>query len=339
MKLFDDLVPVEKQHAIYRKLKLPEYEPERRVLQAWSSGFVDRDGKFCREFQTTFEACLWELYIHAYLKEVGVTLDFSHHAPDFVATSGQPFCIEATIAAPPAGGKPAFDWKVTDLPEDLNAFNRASTLRIANSFTSKAGKYRLSYANHAHVRGRPFVIAIASFDRPFAHLSASRPIMSALYGLDHDEELTISTGAGRVISYNVGGVEKVAGTSVPLGYFTDQSYSDVSAVIYSSLATWGKLRALADNPGARSVYTTFHPNLNSILPLVRNTPKASYHEHLLDGLYVFHNPFAKVPLNPSVLAHPRLAQFVVRPDGDLDCLSPDDFLLSRFVSSVSVSRG
>ena len=44
-----------------------------------------------------------------------------------------------------------------------------------------------------------------------------------------------------------------------MGLFCTPEYSDVSAVIYSSLATWGKVRALADNPSALTIYTSFTP--------------------------------------------------------------------------------
>lgn len=332
MRLFEDLVPEGRQHPIYKRLKQDRYGAERSVLEDWADGFLDRDGKFRYEFQTTFEPCLWELYLHAFLRHIGVSIDFSFASPDFVVSGGQEFCIEATIAAPPAGGKPACGYGL-QIPDDFNEFNSEATLRICNSFSSKVKRYRDSYSRLPHCKGKPFVVAVASFDRPFSHFAAARPVISALYGLYHDEELTLSTGAANVISYNVDSVVKNESVTVPVGYFADDSYSDVSAGIYSSLATWGKVRALANNPDAKSVYTTFHPNPTDIRPIVRQTPKAEYTEHLLDGLYIFHNPFATRPLHPATLAHSRLAQVFVQPDGELRVEAPDDFLLVRFLLS------
>ena len=54
------------------------------VLESWANGFVDRDGKFVREFQTTFNSSFWELYLFACLKELGLCVNFSYDAPDFV---------------------------------------------------------------------------------------------------------------------------------------------------------------------------------------------------------------------------------------------------------------
>lgn len=337
LPLFDDVSDTAAQHPIYQMIRDGDYEAERSVLLDWSSGFEDRDRKFCHEFQTSFEPCLWELYLHAYLREIGATVDFSHSAPDFVVQAGERLCIEATVATPAAGGHPPHSYSIGEMPEDFNRFNSEATIRVCNSFTSKVRKLRDYYSKLPHCSDKPFVLAIASFDRPFSHMSAMRPITSALFGLYHDEEQTIATGAEKMVSYNVAGVRKHENASIDLGYFCSPDYSDVSAVVFSSLATWGKVRAVADNPTARSIYTTFHPNPGTLIPVVKTTPKSEYREHLLDGLCVFHNPFAEFPLKPTTLGHERMAQAFIRQDGELDFLAPDDFLLMRSLMSIKVT--
>lgn len=335
LPLFEDVAEPERQHPIYRMIRDGDYAAERAVLLAWSDGFQDRDGKFCHEFQVSFEPCLWELYLHAYIKELGATIDFSFASPDFVVSGSEPFCIEATVCAPAAGQPGPQGHSIEDLPADLNRFNSEATVRICNSFTSKVKRLRERYATLPQCEGKPFVLAIASFDRPFSHMAAMRPIISALYGLYHDEEETIASGAQKVVSYNVNGVVKNENTIIHVGYFCTPEYSDVSAVIFSSLATWGKVRAVAENPNASTVYRTFHPNPGSLHPIMRVTNKADYHEHLLDGLCVMHNPFAKHRLDPKALGHERLAQGFVKSDGELDFVAPDDFLLMRFLMSFT----
>lgn len=334
MDLFDDVVALDKQHPIYQMMKQEQYSAERAVLNSWAHGFEDRDGKFIKEFQMSFESCLWELYLFAYLKEIDAEVDFSFDAPDFVSNLKQPLTIEATISLPAMGGQPAHGYNFNALPEDFNRFNSEAAIRISNSFTTKVRKYRDRYSQLDHVKGKPYVIAIASFDRPFAHMAANRPVISALYGLYHDEEATIASGSEHMVSYNVDGAVKNENTDIDLGFFCSEEYSDVSAVVFSSLATWGKVRALADNRDAPSVYVTFHPNPGSIHPIVHTTPKRDYNEHLLDGLCVFHNPFANNPISPETFAHERIAQVFVRPDGELDFIAPDDFLLLRYVQSL-----
>ncbi|MES2149878.1 MAG: glycosaminoglycan attachment site [Pseudomonadota bacterium] len=336
MDLFATKIPEDRLHRVFQMLCDPQYLPERRVLEQWAAGFIDRDGKFANEFQTTFESSMWELYLHAYLKELGATVNFSHHAPDFVVDGPEKFCIEATIAAPAQGEASAIGYDARrDIPEDFGAFNAQAAIRIANSLSSKLKKYRTSYSKLSHVQDRPFVIAIAAFDRPFAHFAASRPIMAALYGVHYDEQAAIALGpdATEIPRVPVDGAYKNNGADVPLGFFCDDANSEISAVIYSCLATWGKIRALADNPHAHSIYQTFHPAEEGLIPVVRTTMKSEYSEHLLDGLHVFHNPFAARPLNVNTLGHDRLAQFVVKDDG-LHILAPDDFLLMRMLRTV-----
>jgi hypothetical protein len=336
MDLFTEIASKEKQHAIFKLICGEDYAAERAVLRDWATDFLDRDGKFVYEFQTTFEPCLWELYLFACLKEINASVDFSSQVPDFLVEKDHKFCIEATISAPASGTPPPHSFDITtSLPDDFNEFNRQATLRICNSFTSKEKKYISSYRNLEHVKDKPFIIAIASFDRPFSHMAASRPIMSALYGIYHDEEETIARNASNVIQYDVNEVNKNKDTNIPLGYFADNSYSHISAVIYSSLATWGKIRALADNPNANSVYVTFHPNENDIKPIVKSTLKKDYKEHLIDGLYIFHNPFADNPIPLTTFDHPRIAQFYSKDKRSIEEVAPDDFLLLRYLGTIN----
>ena len=69
-QLFSPVVPPEQMHPIVRMMLEPTYGPERDVIVEWADGFRDRDGKFVREFQTTFESSFWELYIYAFLKDL-----------------------------------------------------------------------------------------------------------------------------------------------------------------------------------------------------------------------------------------------------------------------------
>ena len=36
-------------------MKAERYKPEREVINQWAKGFQDRDNKFVKEFQTSFE--------------------------------------------------------------------------------------------------------------------------------------------------------------------------------------------------------------------------------------------------------------------------------------------
>lgn len=334
MDLFNLIAPEASLHPIFKLMLEEQYKPEREVILGWAEGFKDRDGKFPYEFQTTFESSMWELYLYAFLKEIGATIDFSYHAPDFVASLNRELCIEAVVASPALDNPPPVGHTFKDIPENLAEFNKLSTLRICNSLSAKIGKYRKSYSKFQYVQNKPFVIALASFDRPFSHLASSRAIMAALYGIYFDEEATIATGADEIVQFPIDAVIKSETTNIPVGYFIDDKYSDVSAVIYSSLATWGKIRALADNRNAMSTYITYHPSEDSLIPEIRKTRKCDYFEYLADGLHIFHNPFAKHPLNLSTFNHERIAQYFIAPNGQIDTIAPKDFLLLRHLNTL-----
>ena len=336
MDLFTTIAPETKLHPVYSMLKDEVYKPEQDVVRSWAEGFVDRDGKFPYEFQTTFESSLWELYLYAFLKERGAEVDFSHNAPDFVVNGDQAFCIEATIAAPSIEGTSPIGLGMPPLSllQDLNEFNRKAALRICNSLSNKINKYRSSYSNLSHVKDKPFIVAIASYDQPFSYMESNRAIMAALYGIYFDEEATIASGSDRIIARHVEEVEKKEDVSVSLGYFFNEEHSEISAVIYSCLVTWGKIRALADNNEALSIYTSYHLNTKSIVPEVRVAEKKDYVEYLADGLYIFHNPFATYRLSPQCLGHERIRQIVPETDGSMKVISPDDFLLTRQLNSL-----
>ncbi len=340
MDLFKLIAKKEKLHPLFELMLQDQYEPERKVLESWAHGFEDRDGKFVYEFQTTFESSMWELYLHAFLKELGAKTNFSFYAPDFVTELDQSIILEATIAAPPLGGEAPAGHSQKYAPTDFATFNQQSAIRIANSLSSKIKKYRTSYSKLDHVKNKPYVIGLASFDRPYSHYAVNRSIVAVLYGLYVDEETTIATGSNQLIKYPVDAVIKNEKATIPLGLFTTDEYKDVSAVIYSSLATWGKIRALADNPNAQTIYHTCHlPVGESIIPVMRNTNKIDYIENIADGLHILHNPFATNPLNVNTFNHERVAQYFVNPNtGVIDIIAPDDFLLLRQLMSIVVRK-
>jgi hypothetical protein len=339
LDLFTPVTDDEKLHPIFKMMLQEQYGPEREVINSWAKGFEDRDGKFIHEFQTTFESSMWELYLHAFLKELGAEIDFTHHAPDFITHLDRPIALEATIAAPPQGGEAPAGHNEQFPPSDFAEFNQQSAIRISNSLSSKIQKYRTSYSQLEHVKGKPYVIGLASFDRPYSHYAVNRAIVAVLYGIYVDEETTIAKGANELIKYPVDAVVKNENASIPVGLFATDEYKDVSAIIYSSLVTWGKIRGLADNPEAMTIYNTCHlPADGSIIPEVRFAKKSEYKEDIADGLHILHNPYAEHPLDISTFNHERVAQYFFDPEKGLDTIAPDDFLLLRQLQSLVVHK-
>ena len=169
MDLFTPIVSEERLHHNFRVLTQPNFgSSELEVIKSWADGFIDRDGKFVKEFQTTFNSSFWELYLFACFKELGCEVDFSKEAPDFsIDSPNGKFIAEATTANEPNNFRPEWDRDWREIANsDREAVLRLSTIRLANSMLAKHKKYVNSYSKLAHVQDKPFVVCVTPFDQP-----------------------------------------------------------------------------------------------------------------------------------------------------------------------------
>lgn len=311
MDLFTPQVADDRLHKNFQQLRTDHCEPHRRVLEQWADGFTDRDGKFVIEFQTSFNSCFWELYLHAALRKLADRVEFPGEHPDFAAErAGSAFTLEATTANHPHDGDPEWARDIfNDEFPDPEAVVDLATIRLANAFVSKHRKYTKTYSNLPQVTGKPFVLAIGPFEQPYFFMQNLQPIRRLLYGLDNfDYE---DTPEGERIVYGpryMLNIRKRNGSEVPLGYFLDGTYAEISAVVFSNTATFGKLVALSDLPGDHAIFAVLRYNEHGLHPIQEMVKKADHQEGLLDGLNVFHNPYAKHPLSKEVFAAPGVTQ-------------------------------
>jgi hypothetical protein len=334
LNLFAPVVTEDEMHPNFRNILRTHNGYSMDVLQDWARGFVDRDGKFVKEFQTTFNSSFWELYLFAMLKKYGMQVDFSKARPDFCIPS-LGFNLEATIASNAQGVTPEFARLGSAPPNELNTFNLQTIVRLSNSFAAKSRKYIESYAKLDHVKERAFVLATASFDQPYSFIACQRPIEAVLYGYYVDEERYIATGGqeGRLQGEELRTVFKDNGSPIELGLFTTSAYRHISAVIFNGCATMGKVRALSADPNPGIVFTALRLNTASDRPHVIREPKRRYHESLLDGLRIYHNPFAERPLDPTLFRHPNVFQWYFQ-DNEEIVEQREGQLLFRCVDTV-----
>ncbi|MDQ0972382.1 hypothetical protein QFZ31_002260 [Neobacillus niacini] len=184
--LFNALYPEDKLNPNFLNITNEELPFARDLIKNWAEGFVDRDHKFVKEFQTTFNSSFWELYLFATLKELGFVVNY-YDRPDFVVEGDNGFLIEATIASHAKDETP--EWQKNYSEEELNEWTKEkivdnATLRLANAFIGKSRKYTYSYKKLPHVKGKPYVIAIAPFDSPYLFLQNHHAIQRVLYGFD-----------------------------------------------------------------------------------------------------------------------------------------------------------
>lgn len=309
MNLFIPVVPEAEIHPVLRTILAVGNGYNMDVINDWAKGFVDRDGKFVKEFQTTFSSSLWELYLFAVLKRLNQQVDFSVSTPDFVVSSRQPFIIEAVTANAKQGEPGAEESFRHGVPDSLNYFNQKSCIRLSNSITEKTNKYRTKYRLLPHVANKPFVIAIAPYDSPNFNLSCQRAVEMLLFGRVVDEEAFLKDGTlTEIPTYQIESLTKDNGASIPVGIFNSESFHEISAVVFSTCATWGKIRALSADPNPNVMFSAVRRSLTGTRPHTEKLKKSQYSESLLDGLRVYHNPYASSPLDKSIFRHRDISQ-------------------------------
>jgi hypothetical protein len=307
MDLFAPVVGEQEQHPNFRSVCQQGNKFNYDVVNDWANGFKDRDGKFVKEFQTTFDSSFWELYLFAVLKHFELKVDFSVPSPDFLITNDGGMNLEATVALHAQGSTTEHETRGANIPDDLNELNRQAILRIRNSIDSKHKKYAKVYSSLDHVKNRPFVLGITAFDRPFGQLACQRAIEAVLYGYYVDEERFLQEG-GALQGKHVSAVTKNNLSKVSVGVFAQEEFAWLSAVVFSSCATWGKVRALSSDPNPAIFFEAVRLNANGVVPHVVRARKSQYAESLLDGLRVYHNPLAAHKLGANTLRHPDVFQ-------------------------------
>ncbi|MFT7670611.1 MAG: hypothetical protein ACI8X5_003322 [Planctomycetota bacterium] len=336
MELWTPQVPSHRQHPNYVRATAESMASARELISKWAIGFQDLDGKFVKEFQTTFNSSFWELYLNAVFRELGYQPQCQPR-PDFLLQyAGEEVLVEATIAQHPDGFMP--EWQGQLDPESLPHFDveellSLASIRLANSIVSKHRKYVNEYQKLKYVAGKPFVIALAPFEQPLFWVQRDRALRRVLYlydapiaQSDHENQEHHVYGHAFMES-----ATKHTGAQVSFGLFTNEQYSEVSAVVFSSCATWGKVRAMSgtcpESIFRASRYNDEGTQAHDILEL-----GSDYKESLLDGFHVFVNPYADYPLSLDIfkgreVAVHQLASVEPYVISDL----PEGFLFERVV--------
>lgn len=348
----------------------PEYAKVQPIIENWATGLLDRKGesqKFINEFQTTFNSSMWELYLNRALIDLGCNVDFSKSAPDFFVRGpgNYEFNIEAVISDQPP---------TTNQQQTLNEqdFKTRGALKLAGKIRDKLNLYRGSngkkhpYCSMNHVRGRPFVIAIAPFDSELSLTQNNELINMVLFGLAPPALEGPDLGKQDKIT----SLLKPSGARVEMGIFTNDSFKEISAVFFSTVGTFGK--AVVESKIDRLVRATRYrvidkdritlgselwkigthryqfDALNYLLTQRRESEHqiggadmliqhSSFHrETHLDGLQVYFNPYAEVPFEPQFPwpAEIALNYYDVK-SGEHIQAHPDGALVSRQVYELT----
>lgn len=344
MDLFTPVVPLEKQHRNFISTSILGRLGEREVVLAWAEGFPNRDNNLVKEFQTKFNPQFWELYLHGLFKEYGFQMNWSGQRPDFdLTTKHGNLIVEATTANAADGATP--EWAKAKMmtdgvrQKDFWPLNREAIIRLSSVLLKKLRMYQSAYRALPHVAGKPFVIAVAPFEQPDFQYQYDRAMRALLYDDYVDEATYFRNPASHPDgppSVKLGFVEKDNGATIDLGIFLNDGWEEVSAVLFSCVATWGKTVAMSATPKRGGVTTCWSTDLNGLAE-VRHAPIGIPSESISDGLQVFHNPFARRPLSLEVFRRKGVVQHYRAPQGHWVREGYDDCLQIRRTEAMSVA--
>jgi hypothetical protein len=317
-------LPDEKLHPKFLLLRdEPTLSSEKQIVIDWTNGFTDRDNKIVKEFQTTFHSAFWEFYLFALFKEANLTIDFSKDRPDFIANSPYEINIEAVVSEIKQNGRSESTRNIDDILSMLSPyylwdgfddFINEAIVRYSNSISGKLKKFQSGYTKCPWLKNEtPFVIALASYAQVNYGREFYYPMMALLYGYYFNPKSNSYSQKTNII--------KPGTTSdIPIGIFQNASMQEVSAIIFSCTLSMGKLTSLSkslnkstfDMNRVINVRHDFDPPYFKVQIVSPDSP-----EELTDGIYVFHNPFAKNKLSLDVFAKTNATQVTVDSDGFL----------------------
>ncbi|TCB52677.1 hypothetical protein E0H80_02255 [Acinetobacter sp. ANC 4779] len=248
-------------HNKFIDLNNSQYPGHKVIIRNWFDGFVDRDNDIIYKFQKVFHGPFWEIYLYAILKENNFIIDFDKSPnPDFIVTSPVEMCIEACSSnVAEINNRPIVQDKDRSLKKNNFSLKKplwkedeslikeiidVAIIRYTHSILSKHKKYSKIYSKKDFVKNKPFLLALTSYAQldygRENHYGAVATFygkylskMDESYGFTQIESIMTEKGEKRINLFNLknNGVYK---------------YKYISAVIFSSKITLGKVTSLAE---------------------------------------------------------------------------------------------
>ncbi|WP_426410219.1 hypothetical protein [Bradyrhizobium ganzhouense] len=334
---FTSVVSDERLNKSFVSLRNEEvFSAARGIVEPMMRWYDDVDGNFIEQFQTSgFDARIWELYLFAAFREMGYGLDRVHKAPDFICVN--PFVnfgVEATTVNPTRDAKGnVVASPPTDTPDEIQAFlTNYMPIKFGSALTSKLAK---RYWQQSHMTGLPLVFAVQDFSAPQSMTWTRSAFEKYIYGYAHDWQRDakgrLIIRPRKIVSHRWGSKE------IPSGFFDLPDTENISAVIFSNSGTISKFNRMGVLAGFGSdrlrltrvgTAISHDPNASEPLRFIRRVNDPEYHETWREGLSIWHNPRAKLPLPPEFF--PGIAHHRLLPDGLVQSMVPEWYPLGSF---------
>ncbi len=288
------------------------YTAAKRVIEELGYHHVDIDGNFADQLQSIngFDARIWELYLWCYFREEDFEFDTKHDAPDFMLKK---WGEEVTVEAVHIKRTQNLDEEMVemDIKTIFEKLRNEMPLMFGSSLYSKLKhEYQnQKYWELPHVKDKPLVFAIADFHADMSMTWSFPAITSILYGVsqmaeqDEDGKTTLVSAFGE--KYTKKNKVEIS----PL--FLNDEFKHVSAVLFSPCGTITKFNRMGVQAGyGDRNYTLLQMKIcynhlqNALYPNVFfNVIDETCNETWADGIQIFHNPMAEIPLNPALFPH------------------------------------
>ncbi|CAO3417899.1 hypothetical protein [Azospirillum doebereinerae] len=329
INFYDVVNPQKPVHPTFETLSKDEvWSPARGLIASMMRYHEDPDHNFIEQFQTTaFDARLWELYLFAALTEAGYIFDREHAAPDLDCQGlFGGFTVEAVTVNPTLKDGKIISPELPDNPDELIDYRRNYLpTKFSGPLTNKLSKEY--WKKHSHMAKRPFVIAIQDFHMPGAMSWSGSALADYLFGYRHEPRYN-SDGTLEIIPERI--VQHVWGTKVvQSGFFFLPEAENVSAVLWNAGGTLSKFNRMGKLAGfgSRQVHMTrtgtcVDHDLNAAEPLrfAFDVDAPDYLETWCEGMSVFHNPRALIPLAEYLVPHVQHHHLL--PDGQIESNCP-----------------
>ena len=296
------------------------FEAAKEVIKEISYHYKDIDGNFIEQFQSHngFDSRIWELYLFCLCREEFFSFKRNSHSPDFIIEKlGTEVAIEAVIVGR-KNNKTEGEIPLKSKKEIEKELTNNMPLKFGSPLFDKLKK---EYWKLEHVKGKPFVIAIADYHEDFSMTWSFTALSDYLYGYKYTHHYD-EKGELIITPVKIREFVKETGAKVPAGFFFQPNSENISAILFSSIATVGKFNRMGKQAGLGSEKSTII-RMGACYNFDDNASEPNLFQYQVDenckelwseGVSIFHNPNALIPLDkslfPSVAHHELKDEFL-----------------------------
>ena len=298
---------------VFKVLQMPSHHRAAWALNQLYLALPNPDHNWASDCQTgNFHTRLWEAQLLAAFREQGLLVTQPVESPDFHIQNrrGGEAWVEA-VTANPATPYNHVNAPRSRPPEGREAlFFGPAALRFAKTLGNKLQR---GYHEMEHVKGKPFMLAVADFHAPGSMLWSREGLIGYLYGEGAEPALV----DGQRVARRIPASHLQGPSAFPAGLFANAEFAELSAVIFSNACSIGKLNRVMISAGANPNglrYTRTgrffdrRPGALEGIPFCLDITSDAYRRLWPQGyepwsaeMEVFHNPFAKHPAPHGLL--------------------------------------